>query len=278
MQTDHLILAVRDLDAAHADFEKLGFTLTDRKAFTHDAAGLGNHLIYLAGIYIELMGNVRADQQTALSPILAQRQGLAGIAVTAGDVEAAVQHAQSLGFLSQVSEFEVHFQADGTDYDGRFRATRLMQPELKSSWVQIVEELVPYDRTPFYRPHKNTALKVTKTVFVDQGDGPAVLTQLLGQSTNTVPASWADTKQTFALLSAHQFEERYGSLPDINGVNEAIPGAIHIAVESLDEAAGVLDVNAVPFTRGNGACVVTAEHCCGSILVFEQGGHGGAHR
>jgi 4-hydroxyphenylpyruvate dioxygenase-like putative hemolysin len=50
---DHAIVAVRDLDAAAADFRALGFTLTPRG---EHSIGSQNHCIMFASTYIELLG------------------------------------------------------------------------------------------------------------------------------------------------------------------------------------------------------------------------------
>lgn len=273
MQTDHLIIAVRDLDEAQAAYQRLGFTLTDRKSFTDDAEGLGNHLVYLSGIYLELMGNLEEGHATALSPVIALREGLAGIAVICADVAGESARAQAMGFHSEMRQFEVHFEAAGKRYDGRFRVTRLTQSALKTTWVQILEELVPYDRTPFYLPHANGAQRVTKTVFaVKDADDNRLLTTLLGNrdgAANGQASQWQDDAQAFTLIGLDEAEATYGALPAHADTGAAIPYAIHLAVEDLERAAGVLRSNDIPFERKPSSLVIPAAACCGTALVFE---------
>lgn len=273
MHTDHLIIAVRDLDDAAAAFRRLGFTLTDRKTFTHDAIGLGNHLIYLDGIYLELMGNVDDERETSLTPILEIRQGLAGIAVMCDGVDEQRQRAHNMGFATSVNEFEVHFESDGRKYDGQFRTTRLSHPGTETTWVQIVEEVVPYDRSPFYLPHANGACKVTKTVFaVPADDTNTQIPKFLGYAGNDVDIAgkrWNDGAQEFELFSATDFESQYGQVIHNTSEHEAIPSAIHLKVKRIDETKSCLDSNGVDYTVLKDCLVIPSEYCCGTTLVFE---------
>ena len=49
---DHLVLAVRDLDAARATYERLGFTLTP---MARHPFGTANSLVQMHGSYLELL-------------------------------------------------------------------------------------------------------------------------------------------------------------------------------------------------------------------------------
>src|SRR5438046_2056541 len=49
---DHLVIAVRDLDAARAAYQRLGFTLT---ADAHHPFGTKNSLVQLDGSFLELV-------------------------------------------------------------------------------------------------------------------------------------------------------------------------------------------------------------------------------
>ena len=271
MYTDHLIFAVRDLDQAEQALCALGFTLTDRKTFTDDAAGLGNHLVYLDGIYLELMGDVDKARPTSLTPLVQVREGLAGIAVMGGDVEQACRRAHTLGFATDINEFEVHFDADGRDYSGRFRATRLSSPDLKTTWIQIVEELVPYDRTPFYLPHDNGAQKVLKTVFAVMDDTANVQVPVMlgAQAMKGTAHHWYDGAQDLVLLSAADFESAYGYPVDAMAKAEAIPSAVHIEVEDVKTAAAILERNNIDHHNRGDCLVISPQHGCGTVWVME---------
>ena len=59
---DHVVIAVRDLDAAAAQWRRLGFTLSPRG--THSPLlGTGNYTIMLEDDYLELLGDSRLAQR-----------------------------------------------------------------------------------------------------------------------------------------------------------------------------------------------------------------------
>lgn len=81
---DHTLIGVRDLEAARAAWEKLGFRLTPRGR--HIGWGTGNYCIMLEQGYIELLGILDPQQFTNnLDKFLAEREGLLGLAFRSRD-------------------------------------------------------------------------------------------------------------------------------------------------------------------------------------------------
>ena len=58
---DHIVIAVKNLDAAVATYRKLGFTLTPRGL--HEGKGTGNHCIMFPNTYVELLGIVDETEE-----------------------------------------------------------------------------------------------------------------------------------------------------------------------------------------------------------------------
>lgn len=85
---DHLVVAVRDLDAAAAEWAALGFTLSPRGL--HSAhMGSGNYTMMFGEDYLELLGVITPQPHNeALRGFLAQREGLERAAFTTTDAEA----------------------------------------------------------------------------------------------------------------------------------------------------------------------------------------------
>jgi len=76
---DHTLVGVRDLEAARATWETLGFTLTPRGR--HIGWGTGNYCIMLESGYIELLGVVDPSQfLNNLDGFLSKREGLMALA------------------------------------------------------------------------------------------------------------------------------------------------------------------------------------------------------
>lgn len=92
---DHAIVGVRDLEAAHRQWIKLGFTLTPRGR--HKGWGTANYCIMFENDYVELLGIIDPAQFTnKLDQFLKLREGLMGLAFSAEaaeDVSAALEAA-----------------------------------------------------------------------------------------------------------------------------------------------------------------------------------------
>jgi catechol 2,3-dioxygenase-like lactoylglutathione lyase family enzyme len=96
---DHLVLCVRDLDAARASYERLGFTLTPKASHPF---GTGNSLVQLHGNFLELLAVVDRRLITPVEPggfafaafnerFLAAREGMSML-VFASSPRAAFKH------------------------------------------------------------------------------------------------------------------------------------------------------------------------------------------
>jgi catechol 2,3-dioxygenase-like lactoylglutathione lyase family enzyme len=76
---DHIIIGVRDLEAARRTWMRLGFTLTPRGR--HIGQGTANYCIMFGRDYLELLGFVEHDEHAhRLATFLAQREGPMSVA------------------------------------------------------------------------------------------------------------------------------------------------------------------------------------------------------
>lgn len=76
---DHIIVGVRDLEAARRGWARLGFTLTPRGR--HIGQGTANYCIMFARDYLELLGFVERDEHAhRLEAFLVQREGPMSVA------------------------------------------------------------------------------------------------------------------------------------------------------------------------------------------------------
>lgn len=94
---DHVVVVVRDLAAAAAGWQALGFTVSPRG--THSAhMGTGNHTLMLAEDYIELLGVLAATERNAPTrALLEMGEGIERAAFTARDAAAGVLELQARG-------------------------------------------------------------------------------------------------------------------------------------------------------------------------------------
>lgn len=76
---DHIIVGVRDLEAARRNWQRLGFTVTPRGR--HIGQGTANYCIMFMRDYLELLGFVERDEYGhRLQSFLAQREGAMSVA------------------------------------------------------------------------------------------------------------------------------------------------------------------------------------------------------
>lgn len=95
---DHLLIGVRDLEAAARQWRRLGFQLTPRGR--HIGWGTGNYCIMFEKDYLELLGIVDPSQFTNnLDRFLKTREGLMGIAFATDDTEACARQLREAGIV-----------------------------------------------------------------------------------------------------------------------------------------------------------------------------------
>jgi hypothetical protein len=93
---DHILLAVRDLDAARMGWTRLGFTLSPRGK--HLGRGTGNYCVMFPQDYIELFGIVSSERvNPEYTQFLAAGEGPMKLAWATADSEAAVAALTALG-------------------------------------------------------------------------------------------------------------------------------------------------------------------------------------
>ena len=100
LRFDHIIIAVRDLDAAIADYAALGFAVYYGGKHTHKATH--NGLISLAdGSYLELLAPVDPADIDGTIASLAEGEGYGGYALLSTDMQADAARLQAadMGFV-----------------------------------------------------------------------------------------------------------------------------------------------------------------------------------
>ena len=97
---DHVLIAVRDLDAAKDTFERLGFKVTPEGK--HPGRGTSNRLVVFGGEYLELI-SVHDPEGDLFRPnlpsFLDAREGLFIFSMGTGDVYERVRSVRSAGVL-----------------------------------------------------------------------------------------------------------------------------------------------------------------------------------
>lgn len=168
---DHAVVAVKDLDAAAAGWQKLGFTISPRG--THSAKmGSGNYTIMLGPDYVELLGVIAETEHNApMRAFIAKNgQGIERIAFTALDSTAGAEEIRAMGYTPVgPTDFERPVtMPDGSESAAKFRVfhwpvdeapggLRIFACQHKTRETVWIPEL---------QQHANTAQRLKRVIIV----------------------------------------------------------------------------------------------------------------
>jgi hypothetical protein len=273
---DHVVVAVRDLDAAARGWQALGFTLSPRG--THSAhLGTGNHTIMFEDDYLELLGVLAETAHNAPTrAFLAAREGVERAAFTARDAAAGVDELRRRGIaatgptrfgrpvdLPGGGQAEARFATFNWPLDERPGGMRLFACQHDTREAVWIAEL---------QRHPNTARGIVRLEML--AADPAAAARQLGRLVDREPERLADGawrvpsgagRADFELLDRAILAARHpgvaaGGLPD-DGV-----AALVLRVGSLAAAREALA--GVPFVASADSLAVPAGLANGAMLVM----------
>ena len=279
---DHLVLAIRDLDAARATYQRMGFTLTP---VARHPFGTKNSLAQLDSGFLELLAVddpalIAEPGEGAFSfaafnrDYLAEREGLSMLVLQSAD-PAADRAAFAAGELPVYEPFGFERTAkgpDGIDRKVAFDLTFTSDARVYgAAGFFTCRNRFPENfwRAEFQR-HDNGAEKIAAAVFVsrDPADFHIFFTVFTGQHDMTATSLGVtfDLGQSqLDLLSPPAFHAFFGE--DAGPDPRRFTG-YRIAVGDLAATRALLVANAVPFTELSGALVVPSSFAHGVAIAF----------
>jgi hypothetical protein len=167
---DHILIAVRDLDAARMHWTRLGFTMSPRGK--HLGRGSGNYCIMFERDYVELFGIIGPEPAAPeYVAFLAEREGAMKLALATADARAAASLLAGLGLHPEAPrdlarQLEL---PEGTAVP-RFDIVALPSAETPGLSCFLCAHLTPeLMRRPEWLAHANGATGVAgATVIVEQ--------------------------------------------------------------------------------------------------------------
>lgn len=169
---DHLVVNTHyDIDVAQALLEGLGFIITPRGYHT---LGSVNHLIVLAGGYLELIGQPR-DSDKVRQEILDSPIGIDGLVYAVEDVQACHDDWIAMGLKAQpVQHFSRPVDIDGKTIDARFSTVRLLPGQFAAGRVYACRHLTPeLVWRPEWIAHPNGVRGISSLLVVDKDPAQA---------------------------------------------------------------------------------------------------------
>ena len=280
---DHIVHAVRDLDAAAEFYRRAGFTVSARNVHPW---GTHNHVVQFPGFFIEVL--------TVGEPEKLKGEGLAKVFGVAN------QHhiARGDGFSMLALESK-NIAADVEDFKQRgigvsdalpfSREAKL--PDGKNITVGFTlafarDELSPHtgffaiqhrDTAMFYKKelqqHANGASGVLGAILV--ADNPTDHHIFLGGVTgvrelhSSSLGLKADTPRgDVDILEATAFQDQFGVTPKVERIGATLEG-LRLALPDLDAIERIFKANNIASHRHIGRLVVKPEAAFGATLIFE---------
>ena len=280
---DHIVHAVRDLDAAAEFYRRLGFTVGARNRHPW---GPHNPLIQFPGFFLELLtvaepGKLGTDGFSTLfgrfnQSFLAKRQGLSVLILESADAKADAAAFRSAGIAASEA---LHFEREGARPDGSkakvaFSLAFARDTPAPDIGFATCQQHHPENFwNPAFQQHANTANGIAGAVLVAENptDHHIFLSAFTGErelhatsSGVMAPTPRGDVK----VMDPAAFRAHFGvAPPDIT--TGARLAAVCFTVRDRAALPAALDNGGVASSSHMGAVVVAPETALGATLVFE---------
>lgn len=259
---DHVIVGVRDLEAAAGDWQRLGFVCTPKGR--HDAWPTANTCLMLAEDYIEILGRAGPGDAMGLDGFLAQRQGLMGLAWATADADAAFAAFQAAGLAGEPPrDLARSLELPEGTARLRFRLTHPAPTAALGLSGFACQHLTPGPmRRPAWLNHPNTARRIRAVTVAVEDPGPVAdaYAALLGKAAVHRDADGATVRLGAAACHFGRAE---------NG----LAGMIGLAVEvgDLAQTARVLEAAGLAAAPTRQGLTVPPQAATGVVLTFVSG-------
>ncbi len=277
---DHPVIAARDLDAARATYERLGFTIPPRGS--HIEWGTGNLCIMFQDDYLEIRGIVDASRFTMnLDKHLDQYgEGLMGVAFRTDDVQTSYREMVDHGMrVAEPRRLTRNFEHPEGWTQPSFELCVPEPDDIEGLMhVVVLQHLTPeLIRRPDFLSHQNACVGVNAMAGIvhDTERIAAKLALLLGDDSVQTDADGVHlvvpTGQQIDLLLPHAYQARFGDIGRESDSKTPRLGAMTLQVEKLSRTQDVLAGNSVAFDiTDEGTIRVGPDYTCGLILDFTE--------
>jgi catechol 2,3-dioxygenase-like lactoylglutathione lyase family enzyme len=283
---DHLVLAVRDLDAARATYAKLGFTVAP---IAHHPFGTSNSVVQMNGGYLELLAvtdqaKIPPATETGFSfagfnrDYLEHREGFSAIALQSEDAAADIADfaAHKLPTYDLVKFERMAKGPDGSERPLAFSLafTSDARTHGQAAFFTCQHHHSENFWRPEYQRHANGALRVDSAVFVtrDPADFHIFFTWFTGQHdilSTSLHTSFDLGPNRLDVLSPVAFRAFFG---EEAGPDPRRFTGYRITVADLVATRAHLKTNAVPFAELHEAVVVPSTFAHGCAIAFVTAG------
>jgi catechol 2,3-dioxygenase-like lactoylglutathione lyase family enzyme len=281
---DHVVLSVRDLDAAAAFFRRAGFTLTPK---AEQPFGTSTHMALLDGNFIDLLGTTAANKIPPHEPgrfslaaqhqdQLQRREGLSLVAMISDDARRDREGfvAGGLRAAEPVDVSRPVTQPDGAEAIVAFTMVVVADPRLGDA-----QHFIYQIRTPdtfwhaTYQDHANGATEVSEIVVV--ADHPTELAPFYevlvspGAVHRVGDALHVNTAQgRIVVLPPAELARRFDGIEIDISVTRPYVAGFQVRSRDLKLVEGCLERGAVPYARHGRAVQIAPMDAFGAAIEF----------
>jgi len=280
---DHLVHAVRDLDAAAELYRRLGFTVGARN---RHAWGTHNHLVQTPGFFVELLTvaepeKLGSDGFSALFGtfnrlFLKDREGLSLLILESDDAAADAGRYRSAGIGASDA---MHFEREGKRPDGSsvkvgFSLGFARDAKAPAIGFAVCQQHFPENFwNPAFQQHANTVSGIVAAVVVAQNprDHEPFLSAFTGVRADSASAngiSASTSRGEISVMHPAAFRGRFGTEPpDVS--RGARLAAAQFRVRDRAALRAALERGGIAAFSSMGATIVGPQIALGATLVFD---------
>jgi catechol 2,3-dioxygenase-like lactoylglutathione lyase family enzyme len=282
---DHVVHVVRDLDAAAAFYQALGFQVGARNRHP-PSWGTQNHIVQLPGCFVELLTVAEPAHIAPHGPrffsfgafnrdALARGEGLSMLVLESRDARADAQAFRESGICDfEVFEFEREArQPDGSPIKVAFALAFAHDPDARQIGFFTCQHRFPENFwNPAFQMHPNTANGIAGVAIVaaNPSDHRRFLSVFTQSEASTSNDSLAVTtpRGDIQVMTPSAFERQFGEAPPDTAASARL-AALRFAVRDLDAVARTLQTSGTKVRKYRGRLIVGAQSAMGATLVFE---------
>ena len=284
---DHIVHAVRDLDAAAAFYRRLGFTVGARNSHPW---GTHNHIVQLPGFFVELLTVAEPEKLAGEGfatlfgsfnqAFLQSREGLSYLMLESQDAAADARDFDAAGIAVSRA---LTFEREGVRPDGSKLKVGFSLAFARDAGAAAIGFATCRQHNPenFWnrslQQHPNGASAVANAVIVAENpsDHHIFLSAFTGERELHATSSGvtaATPRGDLAIMDTAAFRSHFGVQPP-DTAGGARLAAIRFTVRGREALIAALEAGAVPHILHMGHVVVAPEAAMGAALVFGTSGN-----
>jgi catechol 2,3-dioxygenase-like lactoylglutathione lyase family enzyme len=279
---DHIVHAVRDLDAAAALYKSLGFTVGARNKHSW---GTHNYLVQMPGVFIEILTLAEPDKLgddgfskmfgAYTGEFLKQHEGLSLLILESQDAQADEAAYRAAGIAaSEAMRFEREGKRpDGSPVKVAFSLAFAEDKQAPDTHFATCQQHYPENFwNPAFQKHANGALGVAGVVAVaEEPSHHKIFMQAFAGAEAIMSGDGfriATPRGTIEVVTPNAFVARFGvAAPDCaDGMRLA---AIRFSVADAGLMQDVPELAGIAGLYAENAAIVGANDAMGAVLVFE---------